>query len=161
MSTFGRRVLGQTGHMVQVSADEEAEMRAGGVTMDWATVAAATADTTTTDQTLVRAGQKFLRFGQVICLITASGMFGPFDPAASDGRQSLGRGKTYIVNETTLMDIGTFIPAGASDHPPALEGGKVWKDRIIATNGTASLAAGPAFADLEVAMPLLSYVQSL
>jgi hypothetical protein len=82
----------------------------------------------------------------------AAGLWGPYDSAASDGRQlTPGRGNVVLVNETVKQnDLH-------SDHPPVLTGGRVFKNRIIATNGTASLAAGPTFANLEAAMPRLSY----
>jgi hypothetical protein len=41
-----------------------------------------------------------------------------------------------------------------------LEGGLVWKARLLATTGAASLAAGPTFANLEAALPRLRYAQS-
>jgi hypothetical protein len=41
----------------------------------------------------------------------------------------------------------------------ALNGGLVWRERILATNGTASLAAGPTFTALEAVMPRLRYAK--
>ena len=40
MPTYGRRTLGSTGVAIQVSADGSPEWKAGGVTIDWATVTA-------------------------------------------------------------------------------------------------------------------------
>jgi hypothetical protein len=45
-----------------------------------------------------------------------------------------------------------------TNHPPVLVGGLVWKSRILATTGSASLAAGPTFTALEAALPRLDYV---
>lgn len=67
---FGRQVLSETGNVVQVAADGHPEWKAGGVTIDWSTVTAAGADTTLGDGTPIKAGQKFLEFGQILCKIT-------------------------------------------------------------------------------------------
>lgn len=81
-----------------------------------------------------------------------TGKYGPYDSAATDGRQTLTRGNCFLVNHT-VKELDA-----KSDHPPVLDGGRVFKDRIIATTGTASLADGPTFTNLEAAFPRLSYV---
>lgn len=82
---------------------------------------------------------------------TARGSFGPYNPAATDGRQTLTRGECFILNQTVLeTDLG-------SDHPAVLDGGRVWKDRLLITPGSASLAAGPTVAAFETAFPQVSY----
>jgi hypothetical protein len=82
---------------------------------------------------------------------TNPGMYGPYDPAATDGRQTIERGRCFWVNETTReLDLH-------SNHPPVLSGGSVWRQRLIATTGTASLADGPTFTALEAAFPRLRY----
>ena len=73
--------------------------------------------------------------------------FGPYDPAASDGRQTLSRGNCYILNKTVLeAELG-------SDHPGAMEGGLLWPKRVLMTTGSASLAAGPTVANVNTAFP--------
>jgi hypothetical protein len=81
-----------------------------------------------------------------------NGWYGPYDPAATDGRQTLARGSCWIMNETVReQDLH-------SSHPPVLDGGRVFRSRIIqAGTGAASLAAGPTLANLEAAFPRLSY----
>lgn len=75
----------------------------------------------------------------------AAGKFGPAETGASDGRQTLTRGGVFLLNETVKeSDLH-------SDHPPVLEGGKVWKARIVQGGTT------PTIANLETAMPRLKY----
>jgi hypothetical protein len=152
--SFGRHSIDTAGRSIQVSADGRPEMKIGGLTVDWATVAAITgSDVTYLDGVTVKVGEKALRYGQVLCLITATGLYGPYDFAATDGRQTPARGSTFIVNETTRED------ETESNHPPVLSGGTVFRDRIIqAGTGTHSLAAGPTLAELLAVMPRLEIV---
>lgn len=66
---FGRQVLETTGSQVMVSADGKPIWKAGGVTIDWSLVTAVSSDTTLDDGTVVKNGDKYLRFGQVLGLI--------------------------------------------------------------------------------------------
>jgi hypothetical protein len=152
MSTFGQTTLATVGRGVKVCADGRPEAKQGGVTIDWATVAAvAGADVTIDDGLVIKIGEKYLRRGQVVTKITASGKYGPFDPAVVDGREALDRGETFILDQTVKENDR------ASDHPVAIYGGLLFKDRILATTGAASLAAGPTFATLEAALPRMQY----
>jgi hypothetical protein len=150
---YGRQTLGTVGSNVEVSADGAPECKIGGVTIDWATVAAvAGADVTYNDGVTVKVGEKALRYGQVINLITASGKYGPFDPAAADGRQTLGD-DVYVLNRTALAN------EPVDEYPQAIYGGRVWLARIIQSGvGAASLAAGPTLAALKGALPRLKFV---
>jgi hypothetical protein len=79
-------------------------------------------------------------------------LYGPYDPAAVDGRATLANGSAFIINETIREgDI-------KSDHPVAIFGGQVWKDRLKATSGSHSLANGPTFTELLAVMPRLQFV---
>ncbi len=264
---FGRTLLQVTGRDVRVSSDGQPVFPTGGTTVDWNTVAAATQDTTLADDTIIRNGQKGLRFGQVLTKIgvtatdvltlnnaptggtftvavttsagtqttagiaynaaaaalqtalqglsnvgagnatvtggaggpytivfpntlgavavvgngasltgagaqptatvavTAAGgnvgKWGPYDPNATDGRAVLARGTARIVNVTTLQynQPGPLVSA-ENTYPQTITGGKVWKDRLLANTTANSLAAGPTFANLEAALPLLEYTQS-
>jgi hypothetical protein len=154
MSSFGPSTVHSVGRSIQVTADGRPEMKTAGVTIDWDTVTAVSgADATYLDGVVVAIGEKALRYGQVLTKITASGKYGPYDPAAADGREAApANGSAFIVNETIRQDdLG-------SDHPPALEGGKVFANRVIATTGAASLANGPTWANLLAAMPRLQRV---
>lgn len=265
MGTIGRVALDTIGRPVEVSADGRPENKPRGLTLDWSDVTAVSSDTVLDDETVVKNGDKYLRYGQVLTLKgaaevqtytwtggptggsailtipadangpqevlpalafnatdaqfaaalnatqrvggnatvvrtgsgtagapyvytvtyarelgdmpqmtathtftggttptvtpatttpgTGAGKFGPYDSAASDGRQTLARGQVYILNQTVLFS------QLKSDFVEVLEGGLVWRARVIATTGSASLAAGPTFATLEPAMPRLRWVE--
>lgn len=267
MASFGREALETVGGSIGLSVDGRPEMKTAGVTIDWDTVPAVSADTVYEDGVTVLNGDKALRYGQVIVLIgvaevqtveftggptggsavltlpaagndaaestsalaynasaaavlaalqalsrlgpngvtsvtragagsagdpyiytvtfnrllgnvpaltatntftggttptvtiatstsgtTSGGKYGPYDSAATDGRATIERDHTFLVERTVQKKDAH------SDHPPALEGGRVWKDRLIATNGSASLAAGPTLTNLKTAMPRLVVV---
>lgn len=263
--TYGRQVLSQTGRDVMVLADlQDAQFKVGGITLDWSLFTAQSGDTTLPDQTPVKDGEKFARFGQILCKVTqteiqtvdlsgdddptggtfpltilghtiedipwnvsaaalqtliraldnpyasrvtvsksgfvytitfptdagnvaaitssaagltgvggdtfavtiltstgglaAGGYYGPYDPAATDGRQTLSRGNCFILNRTVKQNgFGAVINTQDSDHPQVFDGGTVWKDRVLATTGTHSLAAGPTFTEFETAFPRIAY----
>lgn len=147
---YGRQVLGTAGTSVEVSADGSPKAKIGGITLDWTAFApVAGADVTLADGVTVRVGERFARYGQVVARITATGRYGPFDPAAAGtGREALVRGDSFILNRTALEN------RPADEHPEAIYGGRMWLARIIqAGTGTASLAAGPTRAALEAAFP--------
>jgi hypothetical protein len=248
-NTYGQQTVGTFGTSIRVSADGQPEMKAGGVTIDWTAVAAAGSDSTLEDGVSILTGDKYLRYGQVICLITggeistltitgsptggtftvtvggqttagiaynanaatiqaaiealstvgagkvvvtgsgpftltfstalgdltvsSSGasltggsspaatvttasqgarndLYGPYDPAAVDGRQTLAIGKAFIIDRTVKES------ELKSNHPPALEGGRVWAARIIQSGvATHTLAAGPTYAELIATFPRL------
>jgi hypothetical protein len=155
MATFGFSTVDTIGRSIQVTAGPRPEMKTAGVTIDWSTVAAVSgSDVTSLDGVVVKIGEKYLRYGQVITRITASGKFGPYDFAAADGRQLVVNGDCFILNESVReLDI-------TSDHPPALEGGKVFLNRVIQSGvATHSLALGPNFAELMAAMPRLRLIR--
>lgn len=257
MSTYGRKLLSATGRPVMVAAGETRDInwKTAGITIAWALVAAVEVLTTLADDTVVKVGEKYLRYGQILCRVTkteiqvvtvsnasggtftlagsdpiafdaaaaavqtaleeifgaglvtvtgnaggpytvtfdnslgnvaamavvdsttgaghsvvvttsnqgtgSEGLWGPYDPAATDGRQNLTPGDCYILNQTVLENgLIPELGGGTSDHPAVLDGGKVWKARILMTNGAASLAAGPTVADVNAAFPRLDYVQS-
>jgi hypothetical protein len=150
---FGRTVLGTVGSSISLLADGKGGDKIGGVTIDWSTVAAVSgSDATLNDGVVVPIGSKYLRYGQVITMITASGKYGPYDPAAVDGRQTLARGKAFLVNRT----VTNLDPKG--DYPEAIDSGRVWQARLIQVGtGTASLAAGPTLANVESTFPGITY----
>ena len=252
---FGRNVIGSTGRDICVAADiDDIDWKAGGITLDWGVVTAAVSDTTLPDDTVVKAGQKGLRFGQILCRITATevqvvtvasatggtftlaggvaiaynaaasavqaaletifgaglvtvtgsaggpytvtfdgslsnvatmtvvdsttgtghsvtvsttnqgagnvGHYGPYDPAATDGRQNLTRGECFILNRTVLQFNPTGFNVHNADNPAVFDGGPAWKARILMTSGTHSLAAGPTVTEFETAFPRITYVQN-
>lgn len=92
---------------------------------------------------------------------TTGGYYGPYDPAATDGRQTLLRGDCFVLDETVLQyDTATAALGAATDQTGgAIEGGDVYLARII-QSGTAAhtLALGPTRAELDAAFPRFSYV---
>lgn len=160
---YGRQLLSNSTVLpTRVSADGSPIQKAGGITIDWTTVTAPGSDTTLADGSIILTGRKFLRYGQVMTKITASGKFGPYDSAAGDGRQTLARGDCFLVDETVLQYGGTGATTGATvDHLGVIEGGELWFDRILnAGTGTASLAAGPQLAALLAVLPRASLVKN-
>lgn len=165
---FGRTSLAQNSVFpTRVSTDGSPVYKTGGVTIDWSTVAAASGDVTLGDGSIIKDGNKYLRYGQVICRIGSpgtgevSGGYGPYDPLATDGRQTLTQGRCFIVDQTVLR-----YPSGAANTGAAndiiggvLEGGSVWRNRLLCTGGAHSLAAGPTETELLAAFPGLFVVR--
>jgi hypothetical protein len=155
MSSFGRIDQGSVGKGIQVSANGRPLSKAGGITVDWATVAAqASTDATWEENVVLKVGKKGMRYGQVVTLITASGKYGPYDPAASDGRQTLTRGSCFILNKSVLEE------ERMSDHPHAIYGGQCFIGRILNSGvATHTLALGPTEAEVLAAFPELHPVR--
>jgi hypothetical protein len=155
MATYGQSTVASVGRSIQVSADGRPLWKHVGVTVDWSTVAAVSgSDVTYLDGVLVAVGEKALRYGQVLTKITASGKYGPYDPGAADGRQTLTVGECFFLNETVRED------ELASDHPAVCYGGLCFLSRILNTGGGAhTLAGGPTLAELLAAFPQLEPVK--
>lgn len=152
----GRQVIGTIGGFLQLTADGEPVPKVAGVTIDWATVAAVSgSDVTLSDGQVIKVGEKYLRYGQVVCRITSGGKYGPYDPAAADGREAAPvRGRAFLVNRTALQ----IEPM--DEYPEVIEGGRVYRARIIQSEAVAhTLALGPTFAELNAAFPDLRYVE--
>ena len=71
MTTYGRQVLSGTGRPVMVIAGDGRDIhwKVGGITLDWGLFAAVGVDTTLSDETVVPNGQKYARYGQVLCRV--------------------------------------------------------------------------------------------
>ena len=151
---YGRSVLGVIGTPFQLTADGRMRAKVGAATLDWTTFPAATGTATVLyDNWTVPGYSQFCRTGQVITRITASGKFGPYDPAAADGRQNLVRGDCFLVN------CGVMSVDPKSDYPEAVDGGRFWLARVI-QSGVAvhTLALGPTRVELEAAFPDCTWV---
>ena len=161
---IGRNLLNtNTGGSTRVSADGQPQYKMAGITIDWTTVAALGVDTTYGDGGVYKAGQKVLRYGQVMTKITASGKFGPYDSAAVDGRQNLNRGDCFILDTTQAQYKAGSDAAGAANDQigDCIDGGAVFIDRVLHSGVAAhSLAAGPTLAELLAAFPLLEIVRN-
>ncbi len=261
---YGRNVLTKTGRDVMVLADlQDAQFKVGGITLAWALVTAVSgADVTLTDQTIVKIGEKYLRFGQILCKVTQAevqtidlsgdadptggtwdltvfgetisgiaynvtaaalqdliraldnvyarrvtvsksgfvytvtfptdggnlaamtvdstdltsggpvtvtiatttsglaygGQYGPYDDTATDGRQTLTPGNCFVLNRTVKENgFGAGLNTQDTDHPQVFDGGTVWKDRVLMTTGTHSLAAGPTETEFRAAFPRVGF----
>lgn len=91
--------------------------------------------------------------------VSGAGKYGPYDPSATDGRQTLVRGNCFVLNRTVKENgyIPNLAVGGATDHPQVFDGGTAWKARILMTTGTHSLAAGPTVTEFETAFPRVAY----
>ena len=150
----GRQVLGTIGGYLQLSADGSPVAKVAGITIDWATVAAVSGSPVTlNDGTTIAVGEKYLRYGQVVCKITTGGKYGPYDPAAGDGRAVLTRGACYALNRTALA------AEMMDEYCEAIEGGRVWRARLIQSEAVAhTLALGPTFAEVVATFPGFYFV---
>lgn len=82
--------------------------------------------------------------------------FGPYDSAATDGRQTVARDDCFILNRTHVMGGSLQLPLQDDIHTSeCVIGGNVWGAKVIATNGTHSLANGPTWTELLAALPKL------
>lgn len=91
---------------------------------------------------------------------TATGYYGPYASNATDGRQTLRRGRAFILNETLLQEGPLGLDTQASDHPGVIEGGRVWRARLKVggLNPTSIGGNQPSESDFEAAFPRISYV---
>jgi hypothetical protein len=93
---------------------------------------------------------------------TLAGYFGPYDPSASDGRQTITRGDVYVLDETVLQYPGgsSLVSPANDQYGSAIEGGLVYIDRIIQSGAAAhTLALGPTRAELDAAFPNFRYAK--
>lgn len=91
---------------------------------------------------------------------STTGKYGPYNSAATDGRQALRRGRCFILNET-ITELGPLgLGTQATDHPPVFEGGRVWRQRlkIGGDNPTSIGGLQPSVSDFETAFPRIRYV---
>lgn len=87
--------------------------------------------------------------------VASAGKYGPYDAGATDGRQTLARGKCYILNMSTVEPLVGSGVGMVTEHPPVIEGGLVWKARLK-VGGTGQ----PAWNTFEAAFPRIRYVEA-
>lgn len=88
---------------------------------------------------------------------TSTLTYGPYDSAATDGRQTLTRGRCYILNES-LLEVDPS--GGETNHPAVIDGGTVWKARLrVGQPNSTPLGSGntPSWAAFEAAFPRIRY----
>ncbi len=127
MGGFGQEVIGTFKFGSSVRASNNPEGMRGG-TIDWGLIPAATENTSFNDGREVKVGEKCLRYGTVLVRITAEvpskNMFALYDRNATDGRQQLGRGDSYILDET-------ICESDSHSNPRLFDGGSAWKARLL------------------------------
>jgi hypothetical protein len=161
---YGRTILASsTPYPTQVSADGNPQYRAGGITLDLTTIPAASgSDVTLADGSVITAGEQYMRYGQILCRITSgasTGKYGPYKQNASDGRQTMTRGKCFILDQTWLLNPAgaSFAGLGATDTIGGVfDGGLVWQDRLLIDN-PASNNIDPDIADFLTAFPAIRF----
>lgn len=133
MPSYGYTNIGTVGNSVNLIASdfEDVRWKPGGITIDWTKVTAVSVDTVLTGGTTILAGQKYIPVGTVMVKVTATGLYGPADTSASDGRQTLdatSRGKAFLLNEDVSQNSPLGLVQGnASDHPGVFDTGTIWK----------------------------------
>lgn len=114
---------------------------------------------------LMTANNTLATGGTVVPSLTTAGLsagkYGPYDFAATDGRQALVRGECFILDETFLVTPGgTQLPAANEITGGLIEGGRIWIDRVIQSGvATHSLALGPNLAEFLTAFPRITPVK--
>jgi hypothetical protein len=141
MSSYGIETYDKIGAGITVGAGGDIEAKSGGITVDWASISAFGADAVFLNEDYVKAGEKFIRYGTVMCRIMAAtdtskiGKFVPHGTSVSGGTlASVGagtaRGNWYILNRSVHEEDRM------SDHPEAIEGGSVYQSRVIFADGS-------------------------
>jgi hypothetical protein len=75
-----------------------------------------------------------------------TGLYGPADTSASDGRQTLARGESFIVNRTVKeSELG-------SAHVPCFDRGTIFKNRLVVNEQVGGVNA-PTYANFLTAFP--------
>jgi hypothetical protein len=161
---YGRTVLAQNSVFpTRVSADGSPNYKAGGITVDWDLIAAVTgSDVTLPDGSVIKIGQKYIRYGQVLTRVTSNGKYAPYDPSGTSGQELLVRGRVFICDETVLQyGSGTSLLSAQNDVIGGVfDGGNVWFDRIIQSGvATHTLADGPTKAEFLAAFPMIQITQ--
>jgi hypothetical protein len=95
---------------------------------------------------------------------TSNGKYGPYDSAASDGRQTLTRGECFILDETWLLNPagGSFAGLASTDIIGGVfDGGDIFLDRVLQSGVVAhSLTLGPTKAEFLAAFPLIKITEN-
>jgi hypothetical protein len=132
MGTYGNELYDVVGSGITVSADGRPKAKAGGVTIAWAAVPALSAAYTFKWNDAALISEKVIRYGTILCRITAAtdgtevGKFMPYMATPGGGRTlGQGLGDAFILNETVHENDRK------SDHPTALDGGRMYKRRLL------------------------------
>jgi hypothetical protein len=187
------------GRSIQVSADGAPKYKAGGITVNWNAIYACPADTGTyygktvangqvefEDGVVVKVGEKAIRYGSIMVydsaldldptLTTGAGVpQGAYRLALTGDAALLAiRGNGFIVNETVLEE-DTY-----SNHIGVMDGGRMWRARIVKSDVTqadttwvagdqaeaavaaytsATASVPPTLAQIEAGLPLVVWAR--
>lgn len=114
MASYGRQAIASTGQPVRVSFDGNPMWKAGGVTLDWNTVAPVAVDTVLADGITIPAGGRGLALGTVLQEIGATGKYGTMTPAMTattlnNGGTSAIGAATATLTAVTNIQPGDFL----------------------------------------------------
>ena len=93
-----------------------------------------------------------------------AGRFGPYNSAATDGRQTLTPGDCFVLDATWLDTPTGAFPGLGTAHPPVIQGGRVDSSKLVLSTGQgqfplpAGYPAGPSLTALMAACPGLILV---
>lgn len=145
---FGVRDLAQSGRVVPASADGLPRYKPGGVTLDWATVPAAGSPMTLSDGTPIKTGERFIRYGTVVSLISAMAAYS-LAITATGGNQTF----TVSVNggaPQTTAPVAFNASAGATQAALEALSNVAPGDVTVAGTGPLTFAFGGALAYADV-----------
>jgi hypothetical protein len=149
MGSYGRETFDTIGGFgITLTADGAPVAKAGGVTLAWAAVPALAAVYTFKHEDIAQAGEKVIRYGTILCKITSSttatevGKYMPYMTGTITGTgdatintlaavggitrvQSLAEGSVFAVNQSVHENDRQ------SDFPAAIDGGRVYKRRLL------------------------------
>lgn len=149
MGSFGKNTMSKFSFGSSVRASSIPEGVRSGV-IDWNLIPAVSEDTTFYDNVEVKAGEKCLRYGNVLIRITSEGtsknMFAIYDPEATDGRQRLERNNTFILDET-------ICESDSDTNPQLFDKGSVFKERLLVGGDNQ-----PTWEDFNRAFPQVSFI---
>lgn len=165
MGSFGQETYDSIGYGITVTADGAPKAKAGGVTIDWASIPAFANDAEFEGFQKVKSGDKFLRYGTILVKITAAtdttkvGKYTVYGATVAGGTLSEDRGDIFILNESVHESDR------ASSHPAVIDGGRVFKERlnidsnpeIVYNSGTSAAFGQMAEADFLAAFPQISF----
>lgn len=134
MGTYGQRSISIGGRNANAFTNPSTVLpKPGSLTLDWNASGWPVGDGVTPlpDGTVVPAGVKYCRYGLPLAKITATGLYGPVDTTANDGRQIVdgsNQGSIYIKMQTTQQTDAH------SDHvADVADNGNVFTARMFLT----------------------------
>lgn len=154
MPGFGTSTISTGGRILRASADGHLRRKVAGWTIDWTPVTAVSGSPATlSDGTVVAIGDKYIRYGTIMCKVTGAGQgntvgkYCPYLAGATDGRQTLSRGACFILDETVVQSQLHSDHAGGP-----FDGGRVFLARVT------DIGANPSQSAIEAAMPGITWV---